>query len=198
MQGAGTDTNKLFTLAGDRSTGKTTFIKECVRATVLPKTLIIDTFDNPVWHTMETFDYPEGINTPVESIAPEYLKFWRSGIYRLYGSNTAAIMKAIESDLRNCFLIFEDASKYFGKELTEDQKNFILDSKQKNLNILFAFHSLKDVPSDIARYTDYFTLKKVGDQFSSSLKNKFAQQILDMFHIVQAHPDKYFSLTWEK
>lgn len=149
--------NKVITLIGNRGTGKTTFIKQVIAAYQKGnkgnKTLIVDTLDHPAYRDLKALTIDE-------------IKRWKPtapGYFRLYGSNTAEIMETISKNFFNGLLIFEDASKYIGSRLDDNVKAFILDSKQKNLDIVFMFHSWGFVPNDLFRLTDAITLFKTQD-----------------------------------
>lgn len=191
-------TNKVVCVVGDRNTGKTQFLKELVLNSPLPKSLIVDTFKSKSWHDMATFDKPENGAKKVGRILPENLPHWKTGIYRMYGSDTDYLMSQIQQHCFNSLIIFEDATKYIGKELTKDVKHFIIDSKQKNLDLVFVFHSLKDLPGDLVRIMDFITLCKTGDQYNSSLRSKYPDQVEIAFKQVMASKNQYEKITIAK
>jgi hypothetical protein len=174
--------NKVIIVVGTRGTGKTDFLKNQIASSKLRKKLIIDTFDSAVWHNMETWNNPNGENFPIPSLDIDLLNRWKEGIYRLYGSDTNAIMKAIQENVLNALLIFEDATKYIGSKLSDDVRKFVLDSKQKNLNIIFTFHSLMSVPNDLIRIADYLTIFKTNESFNSGLKSKYPWSFVQEAH----------------
>lgn len=187
--------NTILAVVGNRGTGKTDFIKSLVRASQMPKRLIVDTFDSPVWHTMESWDHPLGSREQINVITFDQLKYWKTGTYRLFDSDTDQIMEAVDKDVRNTIVVFEDATKYIGSTVTKEVKRFILDSKQKNLDLIFVFHSLKDLPRDLIRIMDYITICKTGDRYNSSLRNKYPDIVEEAHKEVMASPDKYHKLT---
>jgi Cdc6-like AAA superfamily ATPase len=149
--------NKVITLIGTRGTGKTTKIKKVIeaylKANPTGKILVVDTLDHPSYRD-------------IKPITIEQLQRWlptKGGYFRLYGSNTTEIMEYISKFFFNGLLIFEDASKYIGSRLDDNVKAFILDSKQKNLDIVFMFHSWGFVPNDLFRLTDAITIFKTQD-----------------------------------
>lgn len=187
--------NMVGAIAGNRGTGKTDFLKNLLRASQMPKKLIIDTFDSPVWHTMETWDNPQGQLEPISEIQPHQLKFWKSGTYRMFSSDTDELMFYVQNDLRNCITIFEDATKYIGSKLTKDIKKFVLDSKQKNLDLVFVFHSLKDIPNDLIRVMDFITICKTGDKYGSHLRSKYPDSVEDAHAKVMKATSKFEKIT---
>jgi hypothetical protein len=149
--------NKVVTLVGKRGTGKTTYIKTVIDAyrkkNAGCKVLIVDTLDHPSYRD-------------ITEITVEQLKRWKpdaGGYYRIFGSNTEEILQTINSHVFNALLIFEDASKYIGSRFDDYVKAFILDSKQKNLDIVFMFHSWGFVPNDLFRLNDVITIFKTQD-----------------------------------
>ncbi len=177
--------NLVTILVGTRGTGKTTFLKkafEAHRKTVL----VLDTFDSPAWQ-----DYP--------LVKMDQIGHLKSGVKaRCFSSDTNHMMKAVEAKAYNSTLIFEDATKYVGSKLTPDVKRFVLDSKQKNLDLVFVFHSLASVPSDLIRICDLITLFKTKDSLNSFIKHKYPEEGLHKaFERVKAHPSRYYNETVE-
>jgi hypothetical protein len=168
-------------IVGDRGTGKTTFIKGDSslgipgrlaiyrRTNPSAKILIVDTFDNPVWR-----EYP--------ILQAHQIRSWKTGTARLFGSDTDFLMQVISTELMNAVLIFEDATKFIPSKLTKPVKNFILDSKQKNLDIWFIFHYLMAVPNDLSRISDWIVLFKTNESWSASLTSKFPNPVIEKAH----------------
>lgn len=166
-------TNKVILLAGTRGTGKTDFIKKIVKSSNLPKKLIVDTFDSPVWHDLKTHDHPDWKDNKVPVVELSKLKYWKSGTYRIYSSDTDTMMSIIQTDIQNCLLVLEDATRYVRANLQKDVRYFVYDSKQKNLDIVFIFHSLASIPLELARISDLLVIKRTSEALTSSLKNRF-------------------------
>lgn len=158
-------TNKVILLCGTRGTGKTDYLKNMLFKVkdVFPKVLVVDTFDSDVWRNLETHDHPERVNHPVPVIPLEKLSSWKNGVARIFSSDTDVMMDKIQRDLKNTFIIFEDATKYIGSKLTTDVRKFVLDSKQKNLDLVFVFHSLMAIPPELIRISDILILFKTND-----------------------------------
>lgn len=188
-------TNTVLGVVGNRGTGKTDFLKSLLKGSSMNKKLIVDTFDSPVWHNLATWDDPAGGNTEVNAIDYDSLKYWRSGVYRLFDSDTDILMSEIQNNVYNSLVIFEDATKYIGSTLTKDVKRFILDSKQKNLDLIFVFHSLKDLPRDLVRVMDFLTVCKTGDRYNNSLRGKYPDEVEEAYNEVMKSPDKYKKIT---
>lgn len=157
-------TNKVFLQVGTRGTGKTDMIKNVAftASKVFPKVLFVDTFDNPVWHNLSTWDHPDRTDS-IPVIPLSKFSRWKKGIGRVYSSNVKELMTTIQTNARNTFIVFEDATRYIGSKLTDDVNNFVLDSKQKNLDLVFVFHSLMSVPPDLVRVADILILFKTNE-----------------------------------
>lgn len=189
-------TNKVILIAGTRGTGKTDFIKKLVlqQQKILPKCLIVDTFDNPVWHDMKTWDNPEGVNLIVPTIPLSKFPSWNKGFGKMFSSNPKSLMDIIQKHAKNTFIVFEDASKYIKRVVSEDVNKFVLDSKQKNLDMVFIFHSLRRIPPDLIDVSDILILFKTQDGKLPSKYSAFPGLIKPMQE-VEASKDRYFHKT---
>lgn len=187
--------NSVTLVIGRRGTGKTNFVKRLIRKSPMPKKLVIDTFDSEVWQTMESFDDPDGKNIFLIDMDYSHFAGWKKGLYRLWDSDTKKQLQYIDKFARNTFLVFDDATKYIGSKLEPEIIRFILDSKQKNLNIVLCFHALGKVPTDLFRYSNYVVLHKTNENMTSWLKNKCPKEVVDVFDEVNNHPDKYHRVT---
>lgn len=187
--------NTVIGLVGNRGTGKTDFLKQLVRASSQPKKLIVDTFANPAWANMETWDNPQGVKEPIYELQPENLKHWKNGTYLMFDNDTDALLETIEDNLKNSLVIFEDATKYVGSTLKKELKRFLLDTKQKNIDLIFVFHSLKDLPRDLIRVMDYLILGKTGDKYGPSLRNKYPDEVETAHKKVMSSVNKYEKIT---
>lgn len=168
--------NVVSLVVGTRGTGKTDFIKnEVVKPSMMPKKLIVDTFDSEVWHNMKTWNNYEGSQQEINFLPPDKMKLWKSGIYRTYSSEPEVIFSMIDSHLKNALLVFEDATKYVGSKLSNEMRRFLYDSKQKNLDLCLAFHSLGSVPPELVRIADTLTLFKTNDGVLSKSKYPFPE-----------------------
>lgn len=170
-------TNKVILVVGNRGTGKTDFLKDLTfkMMKVFSKCLIVDTFDSDTWHTLQTWNHPERLNISLPKLPLSKLKFWKNGLARLFGSNTDEMMSSIQENSKNSFIIFEDATRYIEGKLSADVKQFVLDSKQKNLDLVFVFHSLADVPPRLIRVADFLVLFKTSDGELSKTKYPWPQ-----------------------
>lgn len=156
--------NIISLVVGRRGTGKTDLIKnEIVIPSPLKKKLIVDTFENPAWRNLKTFLRPEMESASIPLLQIDQLQYWNNGLYRIFSSDTEELFEEIERTCFNTLLVFEDATKYIGGRLSPSMRKFLLDSKQKNLDVVLVFHSLASIPPELVRIADFITLFKTGD-----------------------------------
>lgn len=191
-------TNKASIIVGGRGTGKTTFLKDIVRLSHLPKKLIVELFHNPVWHTMESYNYPQGKyeKIPVVPLDENVLKRWKKGTAFTYSNDEEELFRVIESSVRNAFVLFEDATKYMEGRLTREQKRFVVDCKQKNVDVIFVFHSLGAVPPKLIALCDSITLFKTNDGRLKSAYDPWPE-LQNKVDYLRNHPNRYENITIE-
>ncbi len=185
--------NRVITFCGGRGKGKTDYLKKLAKSSHLPKVLIVDTYDNPRWRDFETYDNPQGKNEIIPVIQMDQLKYWKKGTYRIYSSDIDSLKLAIDKHLFNCLLIWEDATKYFGKSLTKTELRSLYDTKQKNIDAIYVFHSLRKATVEIVENSDILTLKKTGDNKTVVDRKYENPDITALFEEVNKHSDKYFT-----
>lgn len=185
-------TNKIIVLAGTRNTGKTDFCKEVAFSmkNVFPKVLILDTFDSDVWHDMSTFAHPERESIKVPIITAEQFPRWKKGIARLISSDMKMVFDLLERYGKNMYVICEDSRKYIGDKLTSDQKNLVLDSKQKNMDFKFIFHSCKRIPTELLDVADILILKKTNESEPPSKMDSWPE-IAQMMEALRNEKNRY-------
>lgn len=189
--------NVVNLVAGRRGSGKTDFSKEEIIApSQLPKTLIVDTFDNPPWRTMKTWKHPEWQTVPINIIRPEMFQGWESGIYRVFSSNPKDLFKFIQESIMNCNVIIEDATRFIKRATDEELMNFVWDSKQKNVDLTFNFHFLNAIPNDLIQAADTLTIFETKDT-KEQIKNKFSDPdvLLLAQHLQRPEKVKYEHYT---
>ncbi len=170
-------------VAGARGKGKTGWVKKnIVLPSKHPKKLIVDTFDSSSWRTMETFDRPDLRLIPVPVLPHDAVPEWNSGLYRMFGQ-PGEMFSLIEQHLNNSLVVFEDATKYVGSKLTEETKRFVYDSKQKNLDLVYVFHSLASIPPELVRAADILVLFKTNEGQPSKDKYPFPEIGQAMDHL---------------
>jgi hypothetical protein len=176
--------NYVNIILGRRGTGKTYYVKNGLIENYLEsnpgmKILIVDTFDHPAYRT-------------IASIEPEMISRWRKpAVYRCHSADTDAIMKEVTGNLRNCLVIFEDASKYIRRQLPDTVRRFILDSKQKNLDLVFLFHGFSFAPPEIWRIVDSVTIFKCDNPESRKPDIVNFEQVQEAWNSVMKSENPY-------
>ncbi len=175
-------TNKVVMVLGRRGSGKTTFVKNLIaqyhKLHPHQKILVVDTFDNPVWE--------------LKTIHPEDIKRWRRGMALTYSSEPEELFEILEKHLRNALVVFEDAVKYIGHRLPPPLKRLVIDSKQKNLDIIFVFHSFGHAPLDLWRLVDYIEIFKTAD--SPEIRKNYIvnfEEVQRVWEAVTKSPNPY-------
>lgn len=164
--------NIIGLIIGTRGTGKTTWFKgsdelkinglidNYLDANPKQKILIVDLFDSPVWR-----DIP--------LITHDKLNRWKSGIYRIFDRDFTHLIELLNKYCFNTVIIFEDATKYVQNTLEENLRQLLIDSKQKNLDVFFAFHYFQAAPPSLVRIADYLVIFKTNESFTAQLRNKY-------------------------
>ena len=156
--------NTVAAIFGQRGTGKTQYLKGNKELN-LPgffssylnkgmKILIIDTIDHPA--------YKE-----VPIIRIEQLKSWKKGVYRIFlrPSEIPQLINLLNTlpSAYNTLIVCEDAYKYIKDKFFEGLEEFIINSKQKNIDIIFMYHCWAWAPKDLFRVLDLIEVFKTKD-----------------------------------
>lgn len=162
--------NQVSVIIGRRGCGKTTFTLELVKKHP-KKVLIIDTLDHPTYKTL-------GI--PI--IKATDLKRWKSGTYRIIATDFEEVFTELSAHIKNALVVFEDCTKYIRWNIPDHIRNFIIDSKQKNLDLVFLFHGFGMVQPDLYRLADNLTMFKTNENI-----NTYTNKIPNFGAVEKAH-----------
>jgi hypothetical protein len=95
--------------------------------------------------------------------------------------------------MNNTFIVFEDAGKYTEKNLPPEFKRLIMDSKQKNIDILFMYHCFIDTPANIFTKADFIQLFKTEDSPRVRKNNlRLFDKVEDTYLRVKKHPSRFY------
>lgn len=150
--------NKVNIITGRRGSGKTELILKLLQDTPAEKrVLIIDTLNHPKYKDFQIID-------------PQQVEYWRSGVKRILvlHSNLETVFKEVFQHFKNGIVIFEDSTKYIKKSVPDHLLDFILDTKQKNVDLFFVYHSFAAIPPDIFRSADTITTFKTQENLFTS------------------------------
>ena len=172
--------NIIALVCGGRGTGKSTHIKKVIDGHSSKKVLIVDANDNAIFREFKP-------------IKPELLKKWKSGKIRIVSDDTDAVFRLIYDNLWNALVIFEDATGYMQFNMPEIVKKIMLVSKQRNLDLIFTFHSFRNIRPDFFAYSNYLEIFKTGEDISQ-FKNKVPQfeRVIEAKEAVEQHPSKFY------
>lgn len=142
--------NQVILIVGRRGSGKTDYTRSLMAASSLKK-LVVDTLAHPKYA-----DLPR--------ISPEQVKRWRSGNYKMFGSNFAEMWSALQT-VKNSLVVLEDATKYIKSttSLPDDVVAFLVDSKQNNNHVVIIYHGFGMVPRDLFRLCDIIVCFKTNE-----------------------------------
>lgn len=119
------------------------------------KVLVLDTMDHPSYRN-------------IQILSQSNFKNWKSGVVRIIARNSdmSKLVNLINvtPSLNNTFIIMEDAAKYTDKELPKPFETLNIESKQRNIDVFYMYHSWGDTPNDIFRKgIDFIYLLKTED-----------------------------------
>lgn len=194
--------NTVNAVFGARGTGKTEYAKGNAAHNVkgiIPmylrkgmKVLVVDTIDHPSWRDVPT-------------ITAAGLKKWGMGddrtIRRIFVSTTdmPRLNKVINTTVWNGLVLYEDAYKHQSDELDQPIIELIGDSKQKNVDILFMYHTWMHAPLDLYRYLDNIEVFKTKD--SPEARKKTIQQAgywdeaMQVYNEVRQNESRFYHKT---
>ncbi len=181
--------NIVNVLIGGRGTGKTyTILHDVIakyqEAAPDKKILVIDTFNSPAY---------EGI----ENIAIPDMKRWVGGCRRyLISCVPEEFDDSINNIAKYCYnsvIIIEDSGRFITSSLRASILRLVTDTKQKNIDLYFVFHSLMQVPPRLIQLTDFVLLHKTNEKLTTALLNKYPNpELHEAFKRVNKHKNKYY------
>lgn len=187
--------NTVSGIFGMRGTGKTLYLKGSEEFN-LPgffqsyidkkmKVLIIDTIDHNSYRDI-----------PV--IQLEQLKIWKQGVYRIWQRpddmpEFTNYLNTLDS-IYNSLIVYEDAYKHQARELDKPVKNLIIDSKQKNIDIIFMYHSWGMAPQDLFRMIDLIEVFKTKDHPKCRKDNMpgYYDTAVEVYNDVMANKSRFY------
>lgn len=174
--------NHVNITIGKRGSGKTTKNIKLIKKHP-KKVLIVDTIDHEDYRTFR-------------AVTPGMLSAWKSGIIRIYGHDFKEVFHELTTNVHNALIVFEDCTKYIRGYIPDDVRNFIVDSKQKNLDLIFLYHGFGMVQPDMFRLADSITLFKTNEnieRYASKIPN--FEDVKKANSIVQKSSNPYINLT---
>lgn len=176
--------NIISVFTGKRGTGKTTYTRALLKDK--KRVLYLMTISHPAYDDLQTLD-----DTTIHA-----LKSWtpdKPGIIRIVTTDPMAAMQLINKYVSNCTIVYEDAAKYIAYSLPDPVLIMVLDSKQRNNDIIMQFHCLMDVPPRLYKNADYLTIFKIRE--TPDQVAKAPKYIWPVVAEVNADPNPYANKT---
>lgn len=152
--------NQIILVIGRRGEGKTWFTLNQLLPKMKLKKLVVDVFDHP--------DYAQFGN----SISLHHFdRFNTSGKNaRIYGHDINDLMPLINTKISNTVILFEDSKRYIEPNIQKDFRRLIIEHRNKNIDLVFQFHNLADVPPYLAAMYNVVVLFRTNDNFDKSME----------------------------
>ena len=96
--------------------------------------------------------------------------------------------------VKNSLIVFEDATRYFPSRLTKNQKNYLLNSKQNNTDIILVFHFMATVPPDIVKMADFIVLFKTNEGVFDN-KKYLHPEMKTAFDLISKSKNNFVNVT---
>jgi hypothetical protein len=170
--------NHVNLIIGKRGSGKTTYLRRLLKSQT-KKVLIIDTIDHEAYRD-------------IKAVTPAQLAAWTRGTIRIYGYDFAEIFEILNTQIFNAFIVFEDCTKYIRDRVPDNVRNFIVDTKQKNIDCIFIYHGYGMIQPDLYRLSDSLTIFKTNeniDEYKRKIPN--FGDVKEVNKIVQASKNKF-------
>jgi hypothetical protein len=194
--------NQVGIIIGQRGTGKSLFMLGSKYSTKpedkklnIPSVIDIYTSKKMKVFVIDTLDHPAYRNIPV--LQQQHFSKFTSGIARTWmePDSMASLVDLINRSphMNNTLIIFEDAGKYTDKALPKPFKRLIIDSKQRNIDIIFMYHCFIDTPTNIFTKSDFIQLFKTEDSPLVRKNNiRLFDKVYGAYEEVKNHPDNFF------
>lgn len=154
--------NLIYILVGRRKCGKTTLALKLVNAQA-KRAIVIDTQRHPTYIDLGY--------TVVESMDELMAhRKTKENIYVVH-SDATQVIDTINRHFVNCIVTLEDAGKYYPETVRNatPEKTMIVDCRKRNMDVIFMFHFLKEIPDYLIKNYDYLVLFKTGDSLTVKL-----------------------------
>lgn len=187
--------NAITIVVGNIKTGKTTLVKQMLKASPLPKKLVVDSDLNDTWENLETYDDPDGKLIKMDLIHPDMLQYWNNGHGITSSNNTRDVIRKVDKHVYNAVVVLEDARRYCKNKLTQEIESLVLNHKQHNLQLILVFHLLSHPPKDLLELAHYVVLKKSNREFPKHLRDRYPEEFEEAFERVKNHKNPYYYET---
>jgi hypothetical protein len=188
--------NLISALVADRGKGKTPFI---IGDKTVPVEGIVESYLNRdmKFLILDTVNHSKYRHIP--RIEINQIKFWKKGVYRFWG-NRAELKKmlvVISQELFNAGVACEDAHKYIDTPVPDALIDFLIDTKEKNIDFFFLYHAFGWIPKDLYRVIDAYEIFK-SSEHPKVRKEQLSgcyEKILKVWEEVNASENNYLHKT---
>jgi hypothetical protein len=152
--------NQIILVIGRRGEGKSYYTLNKLLPRLKMKKLIVDMFDHP--------DY----SAYGKSLSLEQLNRFNTGSKngRIYGYEIDEILSKINSVISNTVIVFEDSRRYVEPSIQKDFRKLIIEHRNKNIDLIFQFHNLSDVPPYLAAMYNVVVMFRTNDNLSKRME----------------------------
>lgn len=174
--------NYINLIIGRRGCGKTTFFKKILNIEKKKK-LVVDTILHPSYEDFQSINISD-------------IKRFKSGKARVICNNFDLLFYEINNNIINAHILFEDCTKYIDTNIPQALKAFMVDSKQKNLDLTFMYHGFGFVQPAMFRLADTITVFKTNEnikRYESKIPNYPA--IEKAYNIVNESKNPFLNKT---
>jgi hypothetical protein len=147
-------------MVGGPGTGKTDFVKGNPEVNVpgliplyLKKGMSVIVYNN--------IDHPK--YRDVKTISINDLPRLKKGVFRIIGDDFSTDVEQLRLHAYNALIVFEDSYKYVPDRFPKPLISLILDPKQKNIDVIFMYHSWGWVARDMGRRVDGWLVCQTAD-----------------------------------
>jgi hypothetical protein len=149
---------------------------------------------------VDTLDHPDYRSEGYKIIDVKTLNRWKGGVYRIITSpvRIGEDVAYMNRYLSNCLIIFEDATKYLRTDTPKSVFEFIYDTKQRNIDVIFQYHGFKKILPEMLDNANYLTLFKLNENIRN-YKEKIPDfdQVQAVSNRINASPNPYENITIE-
>jgi hypothetical protein len=94
-------------------------------------------------------------------------------------------------------VIFEDARRYIEPTIQKPIRQGIVEHRNKNVDLVFMFHNLKDVPPYLCSMFNSLVLFKTNDNVLKAPQNKYSNwdEIITVHERVMKNPVSWYNET---
>lgn len=172
--------NYIILFVGKRGCGKTTTAIKIAESTG-KRILVVNTDNNDAYKDFEI--------VPLQNLIT-----WKGKKGIVITTDALQALEIINQYQKNIFVICDDTQKYIGSSVEKEARNFIINHRMNNIDVVFMYHTLKFVPPYIAMQFNQIVLFKTTDTVSSELKNKYSnfEAIANTMANVKAHQSPYY------